>query len=559
MKFIKHIFCFCLITLGFSAYSQMNTESNNIGTKVLFRTSDTVLQKIFNEAERKSLWNIKKFGKYTVLIEGSIYNGVWLETQPMGGTMYAKRNADIACNNIQIFLDYQRVDGRFPGMITFKNNKLDARYGWFQGYCFPMPAFEMYFWLKKDKAYLNQLYNALEKFDDYLWKTRDSDQNGCLETWCVWDTGEDASSRYNYYPNSWPFDYPPSRQKLIQMSRSELINNCNENRFDTTTNILVPMESMDVMSYSYSGREVLELISKELKNGKEQFWQDKANMVRAKIKSYLWDASKSACFDKDKDNNTLNVLVHNNLRCMYYHSFDQEMADAFIKNHLVNPKEFWTPMPLTSIAINEPIFRNVAGNNWSGQPQGLTYQRSIAALSNYGHYAELTVLGKKLLKVVGDSLKFTQQFDPFTATINNTSDGYGPTILTSLEFISLMYGVNISKDIISWSCISSEENYDYTQVWDNKTFRLQTKGNIAHCYINNSEVFSFTKGARVVTDLNGSLLDIAGIDTKPCQLTLADTHGLKSIVNLQPNQVYHPAGPESFKLDHSVEFYLKEQ
>lgn len=244
---------------------------------------------------------------------------------------------------------------------------------------------------------------------------------------------------------------------------------------------------------------------------------------------------------------------------MYYHSFDQEMADAFIKNHLVNPKEFWTPMPLTSIAINEPIFRNVAGNNWSGQPQGLTYQRSIAALSNYGHYAELTVLGKKLLKVVGDSLKFTQQFDPFTATINNTSDGYGPTILTSLEFISLMYGVNISKDIISWSCISSEENYDYTQVWDNKTFRLQTKGNIAHCYINNSEVFSFTKGARVVTDLNGSLLDIAGIDTKPCQLTLADTHGLKSIVNLQPNQVYHPAGPESFKLDHSVEFYLKEQ
>ena len=80
------------------------------------------------------------------------------------------------------------------------------------------------------------------------------------KTWCVWDTGEDSCSRYNYYPNAWAFDYPPTREKLMKMSRQELIDNCNEVKFDTLTPLVIPMESMDIMSYSYSGRHVLALI-----------------------------------------------------------------------------------------------------------------------------------------------------------------------------------------------------------------------------------------------------------------------------------------------------------
>jgi len=36
---------------------------------------------------------------------------------------------------------------------------------------------------------LQKVYASLEKFDAYLWKTRDSDHNGCLESWCIYDTG----------------------------------------------------------------------------------------------------------------------------------------------------------------------------------------------------------------------------------------------------------------------------------------------------------------------------------------------------------------------------------
>ena len=76
-------------------------------------------------------------------------------------------------------------------------------------------------------------------------------------------------------------------------------------------------------------------------------------MVRKKVKEYLWIPEKHACYDRDKNNIFMDILLHNNLRCMYYGAFDQDMADAFIKFHLLNPEEFWTSVPLPSIAVND--------------------------------------------------------------------------------------------------------------------------------------------------------------------------------------------------------------
>ena len=42
------------------------------------------------------------------------------------------------------------------------------------------------------------LADCLEKFDQYLWRTRDSDGDGCLESFCVYDTGEDNALRYGH-------------------------------------------------------------------------------------------------------------------------------------------------------------------------------------------------------------------------------------------------------------------------------------------------------------------------------------------------------------------------
>jgi hypothetical protein len=455
-------------------------------------------------------------------------------------------------------MDLQREDGRFPGMITFndelhfagivlnKDSKLNPVYGWFQGHFFPMPAFELYYWLNKDKKYLSRLYDALEKFDIYLWRTHDSDDDGCLESWCVYDTGEDNSLRYGKSPASWPYEYPPTIQHLMKMSARELKENCYQftefaiPAIDSLKKIPVPIESMDIMSFSFTGRDVLSLISGELGNGKEAYWRNKANEVKRKIKDYLWDENKHACYDRDKSNHTMSILLHNNLRCMYYGSFDQQMADDFVKFHLLNPAEFWTPMPLPSVAVNDPLFRNNPRNDWSGQPEALTYQRSIRALENYGHYAELTMIGTRFLKVIGDSLKFTQQFDPFKSTISTSTqnNGYGPAILTSLEFISRLYGIHITRDKVYWSCLDNENEYNYSQEWANRLFKMTTRGNQVFCSVNGKEAFSFTKGARIVTDIGGKIQEIIGIETQEKKITIK-SGGTDIYLSVKPNAVYN--------------------
>ena len=199
---------------------------------------------------------------------------------------------------------------------------------------------------------------------------------------------------------------------------------------------------------------------------------------------------------------------------MWYGVFTQEMADVFIQRHLLNPAEFWTPVPLPSIALNEQLYQNIPVNNWSGQPQGLTFQRAIRALENYGHHAEVSLVGQKLLPVlIRNGCTFPQQLDAITgAPSGYVPDGCGSMVLAALEYISRMYGIHldVAHDRVWWSALSVGD-FTYTQRWGERTFTLDCKGGQMRASLNERELFSSTAGARVVTDLDGKILEIIGI------------------------------------------------
>ena len=130
----------------------------NKEVKVVFDTSDESLKRLYDEAERKSLLNIKDFSGRKVLVEGGGYEKIWLETQPMGGEMYAKRNLEIGLNNQLLFMEYAREDGRIPGSIAYEDGKIIPQFNKFQGFCFPQPALNMYYLAEPGKDYLDMLY-----------------------------------------------------------------------------------------------------------------------------------------------------------------------------------------------------------------------------------------------------------------------------------------------------------------------------------------------------------------------------------------------------------------
>lgn len=450
-------------------------------TGVTFQTDDRGLQQVFDLAEAKLKQNLRDFAGHKVLVEGGGYNKIWLETQPMGGEMYAKRDMEAAANNQLLFMAHQRADGRIPGSIMVQDGKLIPQFNKFQGFCFPAPALNMYYWLGKDREYLKQLKAALEGFDRYLWQVRDSDGDGCLESWCVTDTGEDKALRYGDAPFWWEGETPPGESAVV------------------------PMASMDIMSFSYSARETLAHISGILGNGREGFWQDQATAVRGKIREHLWDERRGACYDRDKSGRVMDILTHNNLRCMYWHAFFPDMAARFVRAHLLDPREFWTPFPLPSIAANDPMFRSNPGNDWSGQPQGLTWQRAITALENYGFYNILPLLGERLFQALGRDRVFTQQFDPFTGRAAGGTDGYGPTMLAALEYLSRLHGVHLQGEELWWGAWGTRETV-YEQRWGDSVFRIVCDAEQAEAFIDGRQVFKTETGVRTVTDHQGSIL-----------------------------------------------------
>ncbi|MBQ8136906.1 MAG: hypothetical protein IJ174_05670, partial [Clostridia bacterium] len=325
-------------------------------TRVSFQTEDAALQLLWDEAERKCRLNLKAFGTQTVLVEGGGYEKIWLETQPMGGEMYALRDLEAAKNNCRLFMDHQRQDGRLPGSIMYENGRVKPEYNKYQGFCFPYPALNLYYLLDEDPIFLEQLQDCLRRFDECLWRTRDSNGDGLLESFCVYDTGEDLALRYGDAPCWWTEDAPPRGFQVV------------------------PMASMDVMSWSFACRDTLAAISRIRGDGREAFWEKEAQAVARAIRQGLWDEDRGACYDRDHHGKTIDILCHNTLRCMYWKSISPVMAQRFVQAHLLNPNEFWTPFPLPSVAANDPAFRNAPENNWSGQPEGLTYQRAILAL-----------------------------------------------------------------------------------------------------------------------------------------------------------------------------------
>ncbi len=466
-------------------------------TSVSFRTEDEKLLRVFRVAEQKCRLNLERFGGDTVLVEGGGYEKIWLETQPMGGEMYVLRDPVAALNNTLMFMRYQRSDGRLPGSIQCTDSTIEAQFNKYQGFCFTYPALNLYYILGRDPLYLEQLKDSLIRFDECLNRTRKLDDSGLLYSFCVYDTGEDQAVRYGDAPCWWTEDEPPTGYQVV------------------------PMASMDVTSWSYSSRNAIAEICRIQGDKDADQWQKKAKETAAALKQGLWDESRGAMYDRDKNGRQIGILCHNTLRCMYWGSISQDMADAFVRRHLVNPLEFWTPFPLPSVAANDPAFRNAPENNWSGQPEGLTYQRAIHALENYGYNKLVTKLGEKLITAIIDNeFTFTQQYDPFTGKASHVhavshqvipagsdapvQDAYGPTMLAALEFIAHRYGIHPHLGKVWWS-LGSGSPYEYDAHCYGRYYKIRSDGKQAELLIDGRTVDKECCGIRVVTDEIGNI------------------------------------------------------
>ena len=223
----------------------------------------------------------------------------------------------------------------------------------------------------------------------------------------------------------------------------------------------------------------------------------------------------------------VDALSQENVKCMYAGMMTPEMAKQFLEEHLLNEEEFFTHCPFPSIAANDSFFHlnpeqsncyekllelgalshDIDDNSWGGPVNGLIWQRSIDAFLNYGFHKETALFGKRFLATLKQEQRFVQCYNPFSGKAAPGENGYGPTLLAALEYISILCGVNIRYDKVLWSCAADMGSFEYTQRMFDTDYTLTSDGTNMHAYINGVSLFSMPVGTRIETDLEGNILN----------------------------------------------------
>lgn len=538
-------------------FGSIYSSATEVGVK--FQTSDATLQAVYDHAVSCEEKNTKDFlpGLNSVE-EGSGYKNVWLETQPMAGAMWSVRNLTNALANQLVFMRTQRNDGRLPGMVTTNNSAgavdpvLTAVYCFhpkgkqtggeslLQGDYFSSTSVDVAFFLNISdestaKAYVTELHGVLERFDDWMWRSRRSslpNMSDVLWTPSSSDWGGDGYDGYRGLP--------------------------------------APFLSMDMMAYASSNALALVRTSLILGNASgAAHWTARQASVAASLKRALWIDEKGACYDVDGNGKVVDVLVHNNLRAMWHSAYSQEMADAFVARHLRNTSEFWTAFPLPSIAANDPKFvHGIPRNSWSGPAEGLTYQRAIRALENYGYHSEITVLAGKLMDAIASTpgYRFPQQWNPQAysgtpAAAPGPGDCYGPALLSLLEYNTYAHGIKPrpADGVLLWSDSivpgRKAATSTYMQTLGANTFSLAASA-VQGTYSgtrDGKELFTATRGVRVLTNLAGVVVGVVGISTTPVEMSLS-IEGATTTGKVEPNSEYKLDGKGGLKLARQVPF-----
>jgi hypothetical protein len=381
--------------------------------------------------------NVKLLSTYPrpVLIEGAEYRGVWLECGPMEGLVYAKlaelvphvegkpNPAEIARGNHTAFFARQHEDGQLPAYIWTDT----VGYSQIQ-MVVPVAATA---WelvqLTRDEELLKTTYAACSRWDAWLKRYRNTRKTGLVEGFCTYDTGMDNCPRWAGIPNSCPDD---DARKCPPVSS-------------------LPRLCPDLSATVYGGRIALAAMAQALGRNKEaDQWLEDAEIIRQLIIKKLYCAEDAAFYDLDAQGKFVRVRSDVISRVMGEHvlkldiASDRQIFDDVWTRQLHNPNAFWAPFPLTSVAMDDPLYvRSIPANSWGGASQALTALRATRWMEHYGKQREFRHLMQQWVAAINESGKstgvFLQQMNPMTGefTRNGAENGYTSTALVYLDFV----------------------------------------------------------------------------------------------------------------------------
>ncbi len=466
-------------------------------TAPAYSTANAAWQAAYDKALRILAGNVQTMPRYDrpVLIEGATYKGIWMECGPHEALVYRKVRPDVARAAHMTFFTLQRPDGQLPA-----NNKLaEAGFGQIQ---MVVPIAATAWELARatgDEALLRAAYDACGRWDDWLLKYRNTRGTGLTEGFCTYDTGHDNSPRWAGIPPQCP----------------------NKDAKAFPPGYALPRLCPDLSATTYGARRALAEIARALgKTSEADRWTEQAEVLRRTILTTLYVAEDAAFYDLDANGKFVRVRGDILSRMCGEHVVDQSLFDDLWTRQLHNPKAFWTPYPLPSIAADDPAFvRPIPVNSWGGASQALTALRAGRWMDHYGRAAAFAQMMDAWGRALVADMGFRQQMDPLTGQFTAGEPDYSPAALVMMDYTWRLAGVTEQADDLHWNIRpghAAADRASFTMRTDSGAMaEVRYDGKGADLRLGGKALGRVDGVARLVTDKDGKPMAMVGIDEKP--------------------------------------------
>lgn len=435
-------------------------------------------------------------GDMPVLSEGGVYHGCWLEsTATISAEMLSRFMPEVARETHLLFARLQREDGMLPYKVT------DAGGGFSQIQIVTPLAravWNHYLLSGRDRLYLRTMYDAMERYDAWLTRYRDTRGTGGVEAFCTFDTGHDLSPRFWFVPDRCyrgdARDYDPSSPVLPYIAP------------DLTANVACQ-------------RSYLAMIAGELGIDATP-WQQKSAASLSALFEQCFDFDDGFFYDRDASGRPVRVQSDVLLRVLACEVGDDAFFAEALKSYLMNTGKFLAHYGFTSLSMDDPRFdHDFSRNSWGGPSNFLSLIRAPHAFERHGHVAELAMSVMPVLTAVATSGTFPQCLDPWTGAAGFTTK-YSPSILWLLDAVERHCGVLPRPDGEVWFSGMTPTRLEhgaaatasaYARTVDGVEFELAGDDESVIVYRDRVEHLRFPRGWRVVTNRAGSVAAVVGL------------------------------------------------
>lgn len=489
-----------------------------------FSTDDGRLMHTYEAALSVLHGNITQLHPYSasVLVEGSVYPGVWLECAPQEGEVYSALCPDIARNNHMIFFSLQKEDGQLPCSIK----KDSVGFGQIQMVVpIAATAWEMAQRFQ-DNELLEKAYVACSRWDAWLLRYRNTRGTGLCEGFCTYDTGHDNSPRWKGVPNRCPDADARKCPPVPGMPR------------------LCP----DLSATVYGGRVALAAMAKALgKQSEADRWAEEAEHIRKLIIAKLYCPEDAAFYDLDTDGHFVRIRGDVISRVLGEHVVDAKLFAAIYERQIHNPKAFWAPYPLPSIALDDPDFvRPIPRNSWGGASQALTALRAPRWMEHYGKPADLACMMQRWVEAISRHAEFRQQMDPLTGEFTQIDPGgYSPAALVFLDYVWRLSGVRQQDEFIEWNIrpVSPSGQSTFKAKVHGVSAELHYQGSLAQLCLGGKSLATVSGRVRLLTSSSGKLLKAVGTSENEEHILLALEDRKQRTFRIRPNVSFDLGDP----------------